>query len=297
MKTFLTMLALVSLCFSQQGHANKRQHPDAKQTKQIKTAKKASSAKNKAKQTKKVKRSRPAIGKARQQRLAKKRRKQTNLLHPVILRLAYTPSYRTLSKNLRDADLPMKRLMPLSAGLEGEVAFSQWASLAVGGSFTYRDKINETDDPSSDEGTLMSHSFYDTIARAYLYGNVLNYFKIGAGGELAFRGVIMNAERTEDGKKQELKSDMTWKRAAATIALRRDFFLPRVGFGIGFNVSLSLGDMIDLGLTGKSYVDGKLEESHKASKKEIDDLKESDLEGVEEGLYAIVLMPMIYFVF
>ena len=86
------------------------------------------------------------------------------------------------------------------------------------------------------------------------------------------------------------RGESTCKRVSAHLALRRDFFLPRVGFGVGFNASLALGDMLDLQQESKQYIDGKLQKPEKESVNTKDD-------DEEEGIYSITLMPMLYVAF
>ena len=85
------------------------------------------------------KRARKKIGK----RVRSKRRVARNLLYPFTLRLLYSPNYRFLTEELRE-ESPTERgkkikytqFFPIATGIEGEIAFNNWVSLAVGGKDT-----------------------------------------------------------------------------------------------------------------------------------------------------------------
>ncbi len=202
------------------------------------------------------------------------------------------------SKDVREkASIGIAQFLPISMGLEGEFAFNPWVSLAVGGSFTWQDEFM-TYKPNSDAvknifkevGLQHSSKFYEYVVGSSLYGNVFNYFKLGVGAELAFRNWNHLGSQTENGKKLEDRNEKTWKRVSVHLALRRDFFLSRVGFGVGFNASLPLGDMLDLQQESNQYIDGKLQKPEGESVNTKDD-------DEEEGTYSITLMPMLYVAF
>ena len=246
-------------------------------------------------------------------RAKKVRSKQVhNMLHPFTLRLLYTPSYRFLSEYMRDgveeskdrekskASIEIAQFLPISMGLEGEFAFNQWISLALSGGFTWQKEFM-TWQANSDElkkifeekGFNSSSKFYEYVVGSTLYGNMFNYFKLGVGAELGFRNWDHVNSQTEEKNKWEERHETTWKRVSAHLALRRDFFLARVGFGVGFNASLSLGDMLDRQMESKYYLDGKLQEQEEG-----DDVDKTDDDGDEdEGIYAMMLMPMLYVAF
>ena len=234
-----------------------------------------------------------------------------NLLHPFTLRLLYTPSYRFLSKYMRDrveeikdakeskVQIEIAQFLPISVGLEGEFAFNQWVSLAVGGSFTWQDEfvtLEHNSDAVKNGGGAQQWSgkFYEYVVGSSLYGNVFNYFKLGVGAELAFKNLDSQQSLTEKGKKYEYRGEMTWKRASARLALRRDFFLSRVGFGVGFNASLPLGKMFDRQEEHKRFIDGKLQKPEPEGESDSSD-NGDDFE--DEGIYSVTLMPMIYVAF
>ena len=283
------LLSLVLFSFAHYGHA---------QPQQDKVAQKTSRSKGK--------------GKQRTPRKKTHSKQVHNMLHPFTLRLLYTPSYRFLTKAMRDnieeskndeenkVSLEIAQFLPLSMGLEGEFAFNQWVSLAISGSFTWQDEF-VVFQPNSDElreifkktGYEQSSKFYEYVVGSTLYGNVFNYFKLGVGAELAFRNMDFIASQTEKGKKLEDKSEVTWKRASAHLALRRDFFLARVGFGIGFNASMALGDVFDRQNVDKSYLDGKLQKPGEGETTE----EGNDDDDGDEGFYGITLMPVLYVAF
>lgn len=284
------LLSLVLLGFSPYGHAQQQQDKVAQQT---------SRSKDKVKG--KVK---PRVKKLRSKQIH-------NMLHPFTLRFLYTPSYRFLTKYMRDqieeskdikeskVSIEIAQFLPLSMGLEGEFAFNQWVSLAVSGSFTWQDEFM-TAQPNSDElkkhfeeeGVHVSSKFYEYVVGSTLYGNIFNYFKLGVGAELAFRNWDHINSQTEEGVKLEGKYEMTWKKASAHLALRRDFFWSRVGFGVGFNASLPLGDMFDRQEETKQYIDGKLQKPEEENV-----ITKDDDDDDEEIFYAITLMPMLYVAF
>ena len=238
-----------------------------------------------------------------------------SLLYPFTLRLFYAPSYRFLSKYMRDEieeskdameskiQFEVAQFLPISTGLEGEFAFNQWVSLAVGGSFTWQDEFM-TYKPNSDavknifkeKGLQHSSKFYEYVVGSSLYGNVFNYFKLGVGAELAFRNWNHLNSQTANGKKLEDRNEMTWKRVSAHLALRRDFFLSRVGFGVGFNVKLPFGGILDRQEESKNFIDGKLQKPEPEGESSSSDNGDDD-DLIEEGIYSIMLMPMIYVAF
>ena len=283
------LLSIFLLGFSHFGHAEQHQHRVAQQKSYTKGKDKSH---------------------ASHKKFSGKQGKAHNMLYPFILRLLYTPSYRFLSEYMRDTidkssdleeskvSMEVAQFLPISLGLEGEFTFNQWVSLAVGGSFTWQDEFITYEHNSEkiknifkQKGIHSSSKFYEYVVGSSLYGNVFNHFKLGVGAELAFRVWDHISSQTEKGKKWEDKNKMTWKRVSAHLALRRDFFLSRFGFGVGLNASLPLSDMLDRQSENKRYIDGK---QQKIEDSNTDDNGDDDN---DEGLYSVTLMPTLYVAF
>ena len=293
------LLSLVLLGFSHYGYAEQHHHRVAQQKSRVKDKVKPLTSRKKI---------------STKQRASVAVR---NMLHPFTLRLLYTPSYRLLSKHMRDmveeskdakqnkVSINIAQFLPISVGLEGEFAFNQWLSLAVGGSFAWQDEFMtyaaHTDvlkEVLEQQEQSSSIKFYEYVVEASLYCNMFDYFKLGAGAELAFRNLDFMGSFTERGKKYEDRGETTWKRVSAHLAVRRDFFLSRVGFGVGFNASLPLSDMLDRQEVDKRYIDGKLQQPKENSNTVDDNDDNGDNDDDEEkGVYSVVLMPMLYVAF
>ena len=244
-------------------------------------------------------------------KMPSKNRRVHNMLYPFTLRVLYTPSYRFLTKNRRDEIeehnnrnfiMEVAQVFPLAAGLEGEFAFNQWVSLAVGGNFSWHDKFltlaitNAAKEKSKKDGEEafpgFDYNYYELVLGSSLYFNVFSYFKLGAGVELAFSNVGLNGSGTEKGKKYRIEAEVSWKRMSAHLALRRDFFWSGLGFGVGLNASMPVADVFDKKEEYKVYADGKqkeIENNNSSSSKDEDD--------DDEDFYSVVLMPMIYVAF
>lgn len=242
-----------------------------------------------------------------------------NLLYPFTLRVMYAPNYRFLTKKMRDSieeandngvKLEVAQFFPITAGLEGEFAFNEWVSLAVGGSFSYHgkimaiewDNIKVKEQLSDREWEVYKSSlpdskftYHEFVVDSSLYFNVNNYFKIGAGVGLTFRNVHSDTSFTEKGNKYKKEGVSSVKRMLAHLALRRDFFLSRVGFGVGFNTILHFADIFDKQVEEKMYKDGKLQPE--GTNNNTSNNEEKEKEEDDHDSYSVVLMPMIYIAF
>ena len=241
-------------------------------------------------------------------KMRSKHRSVHNMLYPFTLRLLYTPSYRFLTKKWRDdieesnnekSIMEIAQFFPIATGIEGEFAFNKWVSLAVGGNFSWHDnfmtlEITDAAKEENKEGISsgFSQDYYEFAVGSSLYFNVYNYFKLGAGAELAFRNLQFNYSLTEKGKKSKIETEISWKRMSAYLALRRDFFLSKFGFGVGLNAGIPFADVFDREEEYKVYKDGE--------QKDIDiesDDSSREEENDDEDFYSVVLMPMIYVAF
>lgn len=287
------LLSFVLLSFSHYGYAEQHQHRVAQQKSHVKGKVKPHASRKKS-----------ALNKGHPAAVR-------NMLYPFTLRLLYTPSYRFLSKYTRDVveeskneegnkvSIDIAQFLPISVGLEGEFAFNQWVSLAVGGSFTWQDEFMtyeaHTDvvkDIFKQKEFNFSSKFYEYVVGSSLYGNMFDYFKLGVGAELAFRNWDHINSQTEKGKKLEERIEMTWKRVSAHLTVRRDFFLSGVGFGVGFNAILPLSDMLDRRDVSKRYIDGKLQKTEGDDSNTV-----GNDDDDEEDIYSVMLMPMLYVAF
>lgn len=104
---------------------------------------------------------------------------------------------------------------------------------------------------------------------------------------MTFANMTMDASDIEEGKKVKGSMKYSWKKMSANLSLRRDFFLARVGFGIGLTASMHFTDMLDQRVETEKCIEG--EGCKTTVRKEDDD--DSD------GVYSILLMPMIYVAF
>lgn len=233
-----------------------------------------------------------------------------SLLYPFTLRLLYTPSYRFLTKRMRDrieeskdakankASIDFAQFFPISAGLEGEFAFNQWVSLALSGNFSYHGEVS-TYEPNTDiikkifkdKEVSYSNKFTEFVVGSSFYFNVLDYFRLGVGAELAFENIAFTNSQVEDGQKFRHKYETTSKRAYAQLALRRDFFLSRFGFGVGLNARIPLGDNFDKNIERSEHIDDKPVQT---PGEDVDN--KSDDDDIEE-MYSLVLMPVLYVAF
>lgn len=249
-----------------------------------------------AKQTGKRKLTRKKIGK----KVRSKSKVARNLLYPFTLRLLYSPNYRFLDKEFREQlgagtaegkKVKITQIFPIATGLEAEVAFNNWVSLAVGGNFSWHGNFGFSySDALRDEGIDTKSSYHGIIIESSLYANVNGYFKVGPGVGLALNRQTVNASRTaDDGKKQSILQTASWKRMSAHLSLRRDFLLGHgIGLGLGFNAIMHLADMFDLQAKTEQCVDGSDCETYTEKPEEDEDVS---------GLYSVVLMPVIYIAF
>lgn len=76
---------------------------------------------------------------------------------------------------------------------------------------------------------------------------------------------------------------------SAHLSLRRDFFLSRVGFGIGLTARMHFTGMLD----GKTEAERCVEGGGCETEIEYQD----DNDDNNDGFYSLVLMPMIYVAF
>lgn len=226
-----------------------------------------------------------------------------NFLHRFTLRLLYTPSYRWLSKQMRD-DLEKNKekgsyhdevaqFFPLAGGLEGEFAFNTLVSLAVGGNFVQHSNFFVFDfgDSKEDEVFNFDCNYLEMNLWSSLYFNVRDYFRVGGGLDVSFHKFRMEFVGEEKEKQYKVATDMSWKQMSAHLALRRDFFLPRFGFGVGLNVSVPVVEHFGKDSEQKFYVDGEPREPEATSD---DDEK---LQSDDYAIFAAVLMPMLYVTF
>ena len=245
-------------------------------------------------------------------KVPRKHKSARNMLHPFTLRLLYTPSYRFLTEHVRD-DIEKNKeasiitevaqFFPIAAGLEGELAFNNWVSLAIGGSFIWRGEfivleLTAAGKEKVKKGGSMfpdyDYKYYEFVVESSLYLNVKNYFKLGAGGGLTFANTILDVAFSEEGKNYRDEGEISWKRIFAHLALRRDFFWSHGGFGMGLNASIPLLIRFNEKEKIRRYVDGKLQKKDT----EIGSSSNIDNDGNDDrDFYSLMLMPMIYMAF
>lgn len=228
----------------------------------------------------------------------------TNILSPFILRLLYAPSYRFLTKEQRDnideandendITLQVSRIFPIATGVEGEFAFSDMLSLAIGGNFSYQGEVfswEAKDQKIEKFKTIeMDVNYYEFTVNSSLYVNA-NYFKLGPGIGLTFAKITRDLSEIEDDK-TEKTINFNYKKISANFSLRRDFFSPQgVGVGIGLTAKIYLTDMLDKRLESKECIGGK------ECKTETQTDDDFDKDEDNQGIYSSMLMPMIYLVF
>ena len=138
------------------------------------------------------------------------------------------------------------------------------------------------------------YKYYEFVVESSLYLNVKNYFKLGAGGGLTFANTILDIGFTEKGKKFKHEGEISWKRMSAHLALRRDFFWSRGGFGIGLNASIPLLIRFNEKEKIRRYVDGKLQKKDTETESSSDEDNDGD---DDRDFYSLMLMPMIYMAF
>ena len=253
----------------------------------------------------------------------KKRSKRVtarNKLYPFTLRVLYTPSYRFLTKQIRDnidenkkegRVVEFTQFFPIAAGLEGEFAFNKWLSLAVGGSFSRQGDFYTIRSTREGEGTDggWGYDYHEFVVGSSLYVNVNDYFKLGTGIGLTFANMTMDVSGNDDGKKIELTTKFSWKKMSANLSLRRDFFLTRgMGFGIGLTASMYFTDMLDRKLEMEKCKDGVCKTTIKGEEDMDTTTSETCVNGEcttetkskdddNDGVYSILLIPMIYVAF
>lgn len=234
-----------------------------------------------------------------------------NILSPFILRLLYAPSYRLLTEGQRDnidetndegkVTLKIARIFPIATGVEGELAFNDMLSVAVGGSFSYHGEFFswETDDSEVKDRIQESEvkfdiDYYEFTINSSLYVNA-NYFKLGPGIGLTFVNVVLEDSMVEKDKKLEKTYKLGYKKVSAHFSLRRDFFSAQgLGVGVGLTASMYVTDILDQRLESKECIDGK---DCKTKTKTADDFDDDDDDKDNQGFYSAMLIPMIYFVF
>lgn len=238
-----------------------------------------------------------------------KRIASSNKLSPFILRVLYPPSYRFYTKKTRDeidatkdrgATLKLAQFFPIAAGIEGEFAFNNRFSLAVGGSFSWQDNFYtiEIGDLDREQAQKLKEaqvkndtSYYEFTISSALYVNA-NQFKLGLGIGLTFANITMDASGIEDEKKVEYSGKISYKKVSALLSLRRDFFSTGgYGFGIGLTAAYYLTDAFSARLETTQCVEGSDCET-----KTYDDA-DDDADDDAPGFYQAVLMPMIYLAF
>ena len=215
------------------------------------------------------------------------------------MRLLYSPSYRFLTEEQQDrideADegdvtLKVSRIFPIATGIEGEFAFNNLLSLAVGGSFSYQGDIMtwEINDRKINQSEVeMEVDYYEFTVNSSMYANV-NRVKLGPGLGLTFANVTMDASLIDDNKKWELSSKFSYKRLSAHFSLRRDFFSTQsIGVGVGLTASMYLTDMFSRRVEQKSCEDGNDCETKTEDDDDFDD-------DESQGFYSVMLIPMIY---
>lgn len=219
-----------------------------------------------------------------------------NSLSPFGLRVLYPPSYRFLTKQMRDkidraenndVVAEVVKFFPIAAGIEGEFNFNNRFSLAIMGSFAYQGNLITAEKDGRDINLEEKIGYYEFVVNSSLYFNT-DYFKLGPGAGLTFANVTSDKSKNNDGKKIEVSYKTSWKKVSAHLSLRRDFFSAQgMGIGIGLTASIYLTDMFDRSEERKVCNEGRGCET-----KTRDDLDEDN-----EGLYSVVLMPMIYLAF
>ena len=257
------------------------------------------------------------MGRRVRKKIRHRRKSPRNLLHPFTLRLLYTPSYRFLSKQMqtaitknKDNDIKTEvvQFFPIAAGLEGEFAFNNWLSLVMGGNFSWQNKFitynfdkaiesaaaeNVTVPPSSVPN--FNYKYHELVAWTSLYFNAYDYFKIGGGVEIHFATLSMSAESSDPaGDTYKLSSEASRKRVSAHLALRRDFFLPHIGVGVGLNVSMPVTKTFARQTENRKYVNDKLVED-KGNAGDNTTSPSSSNDDDNEDIFKVVLMPVLYF--
>ena len=215
----------------------------------------------------------------------RKQKRERNLLHPFVLRLLYTPSYRLLSQHGEDVaadDGEVVQMFPFAGGIEGEVLFNDLLSLSLGGSFAWVEPIIEAKYAKFRENSLTEINMWSSF-----YCNVKNYFKIGVGLALNRRSVSGSEIEIEQNISHKQVTTFTYHNLSAQLDLRRDFFFSWGGFGVGLNIAMPIIDPFMASGKEEFYEGDKL---NRSDDKDVDD---QQLERLEP--FSLVITPMLYF--